>query len=68
MTGGTEGETYRSTMQARTPDGKITTVIVTRRNSRVWLTLIGSLRASVVMTNGQSGSLITLLHEAKQPR
>lgn len=62
-------ETFRGTVQGGTPERESATVIVTRRglgrNGRVWLTFHGSIRATLVMTDQQTGRLIDLLHAAQ---
>jgi hypothetical protein len=62
-------ETFRGTMQGRTPDGYAATVIVLRRgegsNGRVWLTFSGAIKTTVVMTNPETKELIGLLGDAQ---
>lgn len=62
-------ETFRGTVQGGTPDSGSATLIVTRkglgRNGRVWLTFHGAIRATLVMTDQQTGRLIDLLHAAQ---
>ncbi|MGH3906849.1 MAG: hypothetical protein ACRDTE_22105 [Pseudonocardiaceae bacterium] len=62
-------ETYRGTMQGRDPDGHPATVIITRkglgRAGRVRLTLNGSLRTTMVMTDEEAGRLIEVIDEAR---
>ncbi|MCA1671458.1 MAG: hypothetical protein LC799_04395 [Actinobacteria bacterium] len=62
-------ETFRGTLQGCTPDSDSATVIVTRkglgRNGRVWLTFNGSVRATLVMTDQQTGRLVDLLDAAQ---
>jgi hypothetical protein len=66
--GSTPDETFRGVMHSRTPDGDTATVIVTRQGlgaaSRVWLTFSGALKTTVVMTNGETGTLRELLDKA----
>jgi len=64
-------ETYRATIQARTPDGDASVVIVTRQvrskdRARVWLTLHGSWRGTVCFTDDQVDQLVALLRRAKR--
>ena len=66
----TDGEeTFRGTMQGHTPEHDSATVIVTRkglgRGARVWLTFYGSIRATMVMTDQQTGRLMDLLEAAR---
>lgn len=72
MSGSMSDETYRGTMQGRTPDGQPATVIVTRqglgRDGRVWLTFNGAIKTTVVMTNGETGQLSELLDKAVTAR
>lgn len=69
MTGSTQDETYRATMQARTPDNAITTVIVTRRgagrNGRVWITTGATMLSTVVLTDDQADQLTGLVTAAR---
>lgn len=61
-------ETFRGTMQGRTPDGEPTTLIVTRRglgrNGRTWLTFDGAIKTTAVMTDQEIAQLIALLGAA----
>lgn len=72
MRGSTPDETFRGTMQGRTPDGEFTTLIVTRQglgsSGRVWLTFDGAIKTTVVMTNGETGQLGELLDKATVAR
>ena len=71
MTDPTEPERYRATMQARTPENHGTTVIVTSHGYgqalRVWLTMLASIRTTLVLTTAQTQSLIGLLSQATNP-
>ena len=71
-TGPLPEETYRGTLQGRTPGGEPSTVIVTRkglgRSGRVWLTFLGALKTTVVMSDEQAGNLAELLHAARGSR
>jgi hypothetical protein len=62
-------ETFRGTMQGRTPDGYDATVIVLRRgegqNRRVWLTFNGAIKTTVVMTDPETEELVGLLGDAQ---
>ncbi|MGH3974426.1 MAG: hypothetical protein ACRDS9_14020 [Pseudonocardiaceae bacterium] len=72
MSGSTPEETFRGRMRGRTPDGALTTVIVTRqglgRDGRVWLTFDGAIKTTVVMTDGETRQLGELLAEATVER
>lgn len=61
----TPDETYRATMQVRTPDHEKTTLIVTRQglgcSARTWLTLDGSIRTTAVLDDTQVSELTTKL-------
>lgn len=59
-------ETYRATMMAATPETGRETVLVMRRDGRVWLTLQGSIRATVILTAAGVGQLRRLLSEASE--
>lgn len=65
-------ETFRGTLQGCTPDRDSATVIVTRRglgrDGRVWLTFNGSIRATLVLTDQQTGRLVDLLDAAQGNR
>lgn len=65
-------ETFRGTLQGRTPDGDPATVIVTRQGlgqaGRVWLTFLGAIKTTQVMTDDQADQLVELLHAARRPR
>ena len=62
-------ETFRGTMQGRTPEDERATVIVLRRgeglNGRVWLTFNGAIKTTVVMTNPETSELVELLGDAQ---
>jgi hypothetical protein len=60
-----EQETFRGTLTARTPDNAPTTLIVMRRNQRVWLTFDGAVVSTVSMTDPDAMQLVGLLHEAQ---
>lgn len=61
-------ETFRATLQARTPDGELTTLIVTRRGlgreSRTWLTFDGAIRTTAVLTDQKTTQLREQLGQA----
>jgi len=67
-----EDEIYRATLPARTVDGQPHTLIVTRRSTgnpgRVWLTLNGALKTTVVLTDPEVTQLVELLTHAQQVR
>ncbi|MGH8571972.1 MAG: hypothetical protein ACREX8_05270 [Gammaproteobacteria bacterium] len=64
-----EEETYRATLQVRTPDGQPHTLIVTRRNTRrparVWLTLNGAWKTTVHLTDPEAAQLAEQLTQAQ---
>lgn len=70
--GSTPAETFRGVLPLRTPDGELSTVIVTRqglgRDGRVWLTFNGAIRTTVVLTDGETGQLVGLLDSATASR
>lgn len=55
-------------MRGRNPDGELSTVIVTRRglghSGRVWLTLDGAWKTTVVLTDAETIELTGLLTSA----
>jgi len=61
----TPDETYRATIQVRTPENEKVTLIVTRqglgRAARMWLTLDGSIRTTAVLDDQQVNDLIRRL-------
>lgn len=63
-------ETFRGTMLARDLDGGPHTVIVMRRglgkNARVWVTLNGSWKTTIQMTDSEAIKLAALLTEAQE--
>jgi biotin-(acetyl-CoA carboxylase) ligase len=65
----TPDESFRATMVARNPDGEVVTAIVTKkglgRDSRMWLTLDGGWRTTLVMTPAQTDELTGLLKAAR---
>ena len=65
-------ETYRGTLEGRTPDGDRATLIVTRQGlgqaGRVWLTFLGALKATQVMTDEQADQLAEMIHAARGAR
>lgn len=65
-------KTLRATLRGQTPEGEPTTVIVTRQGrgqaGRVWFTLNGAIRTTVVLTDPETGQLITSLTHAQDAR
>lgn len=65
-------ETYRGTLEGHTPDGSRATMIVTRqglgRTGRVWLTFLGALKTTQVMTDDETNRLVALLRAARGPQ
>jgi hypothetical protein len=63
-------ETYRTTLRSRTPEGELTTLIITRQGlgvaGRVWLTFQGAIRTTVVLTDEQVRRLADLLIGASE--
>ncbi len=72
VSGSTPAETFRGTFPGRTPEGELSTVIVTRQgtgsNGRVWLTFNGAIKTTVVMTNPETAQLCELLSKATAAR
>jgi len=68
----TPHESYRAKIAARTPAGDATIVIVTRqsghRAGRVWLSLHGAWRGTVVLTDGEVDEVTAMLIAAKAAR
>ncbi|MCA1672099.1 MAG: hypothetical protein LC799_07825 [Actinobacteria bacterium] len=68
----TPHETYRAKIEARTPDGDATIVIVTRqsghRAGRVWLSLHGAWRGTVCLADGEVDQLTAIMVAAKAAR
>ncbi len=68
----TQDETFRATLEARTPEGDATTLIVLRRGlghaARVWLTFDGAIKTTVVMTDPETVRLVGLLGDAQGAR
>ncbi|MGA9694607.1 MAG: hypothetical protein WBR33_24820, partial [Pseudonocardiaceae bacterium] len=62
----TPDETYRATMRVQTPEDGPSTLIITRqglgRSARIWLTLEGSIRSTVVLDDQQVNQLTSKLH------
>jgi hypothetical protein len=62
----TPDETYRATMRVQTPEDGPSTLIITRqglgRAARIWLTLEGSIRSTVVLDDQQVSQLTRKLH------
>lgn len=65
-------QSYRGTMQGRTPCGDSATVIVTHqglgRNRRIWLTFDGAIKTTVVMTDQEARELVRLVDAATARR
>lgn len=65
-------ETFRGTVQGRTPDGDFATVIVTRQGlgqaGRVWVTFLGAIKTTQVLTDEQADQLAELIHAARRAR
>jgi len=68
----TSKETFRATLQGRTPEGELATMIVTRRGlgqtGRVWVTLLGAIKTTQVLTDEQADQLVELVHAARSSR
>lgn len=51
--GSTPAETFRAALSGRTPEGELSTLIITRqglgRGGRVWLTFDGAIKKTVVL-------------------
>lgn len=62
-------ETYRGTVQGRTPDGERATLIVTLQGLgqavNTWVTFLGALTTTLAMTDDETDRLIELLHGAR---
>lgn len=69
MTSGHGEETFRATLRGHTPEGEPTTVIITRQGrgqaGRVWFTLNGAIRTTVVLTDPETGQLVGMLGDAQ---
>lgn len=67
-----QDETFRATLQARTPEGDASTLIVLRRGlghaARVWLTFDGAIKTTVVLTDPETVRLVGLLGDAQGAR
>lgn len=65
-------EAFRARLPSRTPDGETSTVIVTRQagceRGRVWLTLYGSWRGTVCLTDEEAEQLREHLAMARAAR
>ena len=68
----TQEETFRATLEARTPERDATTLIVLRRGlghaARVWLTFDGAIKTTVVLTDPETVRLVGLLGDAQGAR
>lgn len=66
------GETFRGTVQVRSLNDELHTVIVLRRglgsDARVWLTLNGAWKTTVSMADPEVSQLCELLIKAQQAR
>lgn len=66
--GATPHEAFRATLQARTPDREIATVIVTRQAGQdrpVWLSFSATYRSTITLTREQADHLADLLRQAR---
>jgi len=65
-----ERESYRATIQLRTPDGALSTLIVLRRgrghDERVWLTFDGAIKTTIMMDNRESEKVISMIEAAQR--
>lgn len=65
-------ETYRATLRVRTPENERTTLIVTRQGlgvaGRVWLTFLGAIRTTAVLTVPETDELAAQLLAASRAR
>jgi hypothetical protein len=68
----TPDETYRATIEVRTPEREKATLIITRqgigRAARTWLTLDGAIRTTAVLDDQQVNELTSTLRAAPGPR
>lgn len=68
--GSTPHETYRGTVEGRTPSGESATVIITRQglgiDARVWLTFDGAIKTTTVLTDQKVAELRELLGGASR--
>ncbi|MGH3930835.1 MAG: hypothetical protein ACRDTF_12755 [Pseudonocardiaceae bacterium] len=64
-----ERESYRATIQLRTPDGEPATLIVLRRGrgqaARVWLTFDGAMKTTVTMDNAEVDDVTGMIKTAQ---
>lgn len=67
-----ERESYRTTIQLRTPEGARATLIVLRRRCghqwRVWLTFDGALKTTVTMDDRESDEVTGMIKAAQCAR
>lgn len=67
-----EQERYRGTIQLRTPDGELATLIVLRRrrdhDSRTWLTFDGAIKTTVTMDDRESDEVMSMIKIAQCAR
>lgn len=65
-------ETFRATLQGRTPDGQPATLIVTRQGmgyaGHVWLTFDGAIKTTLVLTDQEAIGLVGLVSDATGAR
>lgn len=61
-----EGESDRTVLAFRGPDGEAATVIVMRRHGKVWMVLNGAVKTTVVMTHPDAGQLVEAVTAASR--
>ena len=60
-----ERESYRQVIPLRTPEGHAASVIVLRRDGRVWITFQGALTTTVAMSDPQAEHLTDAITAAR---
>lgn len=61
-----QDEHFRAVMQAKTADGEITSLIVTKQGRAVWVSMHGSWRGTVELTDPEAAHFIGLVMAARE--
>ncbi|HEY2765146.1 MAG TPA: hypothetical protein VGJ13_14240 [Pseudonocardiaceae bacterium] len=61
-----ESESDRTVLTFRGPDGEAATVIIMRRDSKVWVAFNGAIKTTVAMTDQQAGQFIEAVRAASR--
>lgn len=61
-----DGQSDRTVLVFRGPEGEVATVIVMRRNAKIWLVFNGAVKTTVAMSDPEAGQLIEAVAAASR--